>query len=203
LRRVDDENDRAAACADRAADAMTIPDTSIHWPGRFATPRVLARPLGGDDAVLFAALYVDAYTMAQIGEPLGPEAADRAFAAALRQMRRAPPSARYWRLDEGDDPLGLLSLVPDAERRTAETGLMLVGAGRARGIAREVLAALLPPVLVPGGLDALWTRHRVGHGAAEGLMRGLRFEKVGATGWSRWQMTATHWQMLVGRARSV
>lgn len=179
-------------------------DVSVYWPDVFTTDRLRATLLCDDDAGLFAALYADAPTMAQVAAPLAPAATARAFSAALRQMRRLPPVARYWRLDEGGVALGLLSLVADADRRTAETGLLLGGAARARGVAREALAALLPQVLCPGGLEAVWTRHRTGHGAAAGLMRHLRFEdRTGEPGWVRWQMTAGRWQKLAAEAGRV
>ena len=179
-------------------------DVSVYWPDGFTTDRLRATPLCEDDAALFAALYADAATMAQVAAPLSAAAAARAFAAALRQMRRLPPAARYWRLEEGGEALGLLSLVADAERRTAETGLLLDSAGRTRGVAREALSALLPQVLYPGGLGAVWTRHRTGHGAAAGLMRHLRFEELaGEAGWVRWQMTAARWQKLAAEAGRV
>ena len=172
-------------------------DVSEVWPGAFTTTRLRAAPLCEADGALFAALYGDADTMAQVGAPLDREAAGRALAAALRQMRSAPPKARYWRLDEGPHALGLLSLVINAGRTTAETGLLLGAGARTRGIAREALAALLPRVVCAGGLEAVWTRHRTGHAAAEGLMRSLGFAPLDAeTGWARWRMDQTRLQAL-------
>ncbi|WP_394004864.1 GNAT family N-acetyltransferase [Luteimonas sp. WGS1318] len=164
-------------------------DVSAVWPDMFTTARLRATPLCEADGALFAALYGDAETMAQVGAPLDVEAAGRALSAALRQMRSDPPRARYWRLDDGPHALGLLSLVIDAGRTTAETGLLLGAGARTRGIACEALAALLPRVICAGGLEAVWTRHRPGHAAAEGLMRSLGFAPLdAAAGWARWQM---------------
>lgn len=172
-------------------------DVSAVWPGAFTTTRLRATPLCEADGALFAALYGDAETMAQVGAPLDADAAGRALAAALRQMHSEPPRARYWRLDEGPHALGLLSLVVDAARTTAETGLLLGAGARARGIAREALTALLPYVLGTGGLDAVWTRHRTGHTAAEGLMQSLGFAPLDAeAGWARWRMDRTRLQPL-------
>ena len=172
-------------------------DVSSVWPGEFTTARLRATPLCDADGALFAALYGDADTMAQVGTPLDAEAARRALSAALRQMCSDPPRARYWRLDEGPQALGLLSLVVDPTRTTAETGLLLCAGARSRGIAREALAALLPRVIRTGGLESVWTRHRTGHAAAEGLMRALGFAPLdAAAGWARWQMDRARLQAL-------
>lgn len=172
-------------------------DVSEVWPGALTTTRLRATPLCEADDALLAALYGDADTMAQVGAPLDLEAAGRALSAALRQMRSDPPRARYWRLDEGPHALGLLSLVADPDRRTAETGLLLCAGARARGVAREALAALLPRVICASGLEAVWTRHRTGHAAAEGLMRSLGFAPLdAAAGWARWQIDQAGLQAL-------
>lgn len=172
-------------------------DISAVWPDVFTTARLRATPVSEVDGALFAALYGDVETMAQVGALLDVDAAGRALSAALRQMRSDPPRARYWRLDQGPHALGLLSLVVDTARTTAETGLLLGAGARTRGLAREALAELLPHVVCAGGLDAVWTRHRPGHAAAEGLMRSLGFSPLeGAAGWARWQMDRTRLQAL-------
>ncbi|MDR6992527.1 GNAT family N-acetyltransferase [Luteimonas sp. 3794] len=172
-------------------------DVSAVWPDVFSTERLCATPVSEVDGALFAALYGDAETMAHIGAPLDVDAAARGLSGALRQMRSDPPKARYWRLDEDGHAAGLLSLVVDPDRHTAETGVLLGDGARGRGIAREALAALLPRVVCAGGLDAVWTRHRPGHAAADGLMRALGFAPLGtADGWARWQMDRRRLQAL-------
>ena len=65
------------------------------------------------------------------------------------------------------------------------------------GDAAATLAALLPRVVCTGGLEAVWTRHRTGHAAAEGLMRSLGFAPLDAeAGWARWQMDRARLQAL-------
>ena len=111
-------------------------------PRTFVTPRLQARLLDGQDAELFAACYGDAATMRHVGPTLDSAATARAFAAALRQLRSDPPAAFYWRLDTAAGAVGLLSLVPDVNRRRAETGVLLCAA-RGQGVAREALSMLL------------------------------------------------------------
>jgi len=172
-------------------------DVSALWPDVFTTARLRATPVCEADGALFAALYGDAGTMAQVGAPLDEAAVAGTLSAALRQMRSDPPRARYWRLDEGTRGVGLLSLVVDAARTTAETGVLLGAGARTRGVAREALAALLPQVMGAGGLDAVWTRHRPGHAAAVGLMQSLGFAPLeAADGWARWRMDRTRCQAL-------
>lgn len=165
-------------------------------PRTFVTPRLQARLLDGQDAELFAACYGDAATMRHVGPTLDSAATARAFAAALRQLRSDPPAAFYWRLDTAAGAVGLLSLVPDVNRRRAETGVLLCAA-RGQGVAREALSMLLAHAFAGDALDAVWTRHRPGHVAAEGLMRALAFLRLDdAGGCVRWEMSRDRWCQL-------
>ena len=181
------------------ADTAPGGDT-LGWPGAFAVADMHARPLDDDDADLFATLYGDPATMRHVGPVLDPRAAARAFAAAQRQMRLHPPAARYWRLGTGQGAYGLLSLVPDADRRSAETGVLLPPAVQGQGVATAMLGHLRDCLFGAGALDVLWTRHRSGHAAAVGLMRRLGFVEVPpGQGWQRWQLERDTWRALVGR----
>lgn len=176
-------------------------DTATRWPGIFATSRLQARLLDEQDAALFVACYGDVATMRQVGPTLDTRAAGRAFAAALRQLRSDPPAALYWTLGTATESVGLLSLVPDPDGRRAETGVLLKS-GRGEGLAREVLSMLLCHVLTADALEAVWTRHRPGHAAAEGLMRALAFLPLeDADGWRRWQMQRDRWHGLAHDTR--
>lgn len=168
------------------------------WPADFEIDGVRATLLADGDADLFFALYGDPATMRHVAPVLDPHAANRAFDAAQRQMRAAPPVARYWRLDTAPGARGLLSLVPDADGRAAETGLLLPSAAQGRGVATAALGHLCDAVLGAGALDALWTRHRVGHAAAVGLMQRLGFRsETPADGWQRWCLECLTWRALV------
>ncbi|TDK32915.1 GNAT family N-acetyltransferase [Luteimonas terrae] len=180
---------------------MTGQTEAVRWPEDFEVAGIRATLLGDGDSAVFPALYGNPATMQQIGDVLDRPATMRAFAAARRQMRADPPVARYWCLDAGADVRGLLSLVPDTNGRTAETGLLLPPALQARGVATAVLGHLRDAVLGTGALDALWTRHRAGHAAAAGLMRRLGFEaQAPADGWQRWRLHRNAWCRLVGHA---
>jgi len=178
------------------------PATAAHtlgWPDAFEIAGLRATPLTDDDADLFAALYGDPATMRHVGPALDHDAARRAFMAARRQMRGDPPAARYWRLDTATGTDGLLSLVPDAAGRIAETGLLLPPALQGQGVATAALGHLRDAVFGAEAFDALWTRHRPGHAAAAGLMRRLGFvPKAPADGWQRWRLERGTWRALVG-----
>lgn len=179
-----------------ADTASTAPPRG--WPGDFRATGVRATLLADADADLFVALYGDPATMRHVAPALDPHAAHRAFAGAQRQVRAKPPLARYWRLDTASGARGLLSLVPDAGGRAAETGLLLPPAMQAQGVATAALGHLCDAVLRANAFDALWTRHRVGHAAAVGLMRRLGFvPETPADGWQRWCLDRRTWRALV------
>ncbi len=180
-----------------SADPAPVASSRV-WPGDFLAAGVRATLLGDKDADLFVALYGDPATMRHVAPVLDLQAAHRAFAAALRQMQAAPPAARYWRLETVSGADGLLSLVPDADGRTAETGLLLPPAAQAQGVATAALGHLCDAVLRADAFDALWTRHRIDHAAAVGLMRRLGFvPEVPADGWQRWRLERRTWRALV------
>lgn len=179
-----------------ADTALAIPPQG--WPDDFEIARARATLLADGDVDLFAALYGDPETMRHVAPVLDRQAANRAFAAAQRQMRANPPVARYWRLDTASGAQGLLSLVPDVDGRTAETGLLLPPAAQARGVATAALGHLRDAVLGADAFEALWTRHRVGHRAAVGLMQRLGFVPgAPADGWQRWCLDRRTWRALV------
>mgnify|MGYP000878705294 CR=1 FL=1 len=178
---------------------MTAHAASGAWPQDFEVADMRATLLDDGDPALFAALFGDPATMQGVGPALDRHAATRAFSAARRQMQADPPAARYWCLDAGVPARGLLSLVPDADGRAAETGVLLPPALQARGVATAVLGHLCDVVLGTGALDALWTRHRAGHAAAAGLMRRLGFEaRPPENGWQHWRLERDAWRRLVG-----
>lgn len=173
------------------------------WPEDFETGGVRAALLTDDDAALFLALYGDPATMRQVGPALDPAAARRAFAAARRQMRGDPPAARFWRLTTAVGTHGLLSLVPDAGGRAAESGLLLAPSAQRQGVATAALGHLCDVALGTGAFEALWTRHRPGHAAAVGLMRRLGFARdAPEDGWQRWRLDRETWRRLAGGLRA-
>ncbi|MFL6585803.1 MAG: GNAT family N-acetyltransferase [Luteimonas sp.] len=178
--------------------ADTASATSPHgWPADFHATDVRATLLSDGDADLFVALYGDPAAMRQVAPTLDRHAATRAFAAARRQMQAAPPVARYWRLDTDSRSRGLLSLVPDADGRAAETGLLLPSAMQGQGVATTAFGHLRDAVLRNAAFDALWTRHRIGHAAAMGLMQRLGFvPEAPADGWQRWRLDRRTWRAL-------
>lgn len=164
------------------------------------TPRLHLRPLRRDDEAIYCALYTDAGVMRHVVEPLTAAAAQRAFAAVMRQLAAVPPQSHYWILASrgAGEALGLMALVPDREDgMSAEVGVLLFGPAQCRGYAAEAIAALADAVFAAPDHRRLWTRHGRENPAAVGLMRKLGFEPIedAATGPApvRWQLWRGTW----------
>lgn len=111
-----------------------------------AAPSPILRPLAGDDADLYLALYTDPVAMRLVGEPLDAAAAQRALATSLRLG--ALPELRYrlWtiRPDASADAVGLAGLRrgPGFPAAAGEIGVMLLPSWQGQGLGTAALAAL-------------------------------------------------------------
>lgn len=165
-------------------------------PCTFVTDCLRLQPLGVGDEALYVALYTDADTMRDVDAPLTQERAGRAFRTVMRQVTGDPPDAWYWTLAlrSSREPMGIMALVPDAGRASAELGLVLPARWQGLGHASEAITALQAELLHRRGLDALWTRHRHGHAAAAGLMRRVGFRPdAECEGFERWRSMRAEW----------
>lgn len=153
-------------------------------PVRFRTDRLQLRPLADGDRALYVELYTDADVMRHVGAPLSPQAAGRGFEAVQRQMGQAPPRAWYWVAcvrDSGREA-GLLALMFDRGRESAEFGMMMPAWARGSGYATEAVGALVAHALGGEGataagssLQRLHIRHAPGHAAGARVMAKLGF----------------------------
>ena len=160
-------------------------------PERFQAGRLDLRPLEDADRPLYISLYTDADVMCHVGAPLSTEAASRAFEAVRRQMRRDPPQAWYWVAcvrGSGRDA-GLLALMFDPGRGSAEFGMLMFPWAQGRGHATEAVAALVAHAFADpgapgqgGGVSRLHTRHARGHPAGPRVMERLGFVAAPAGG---------------------
>lgn len=170
----------SAAAARAGAGGEVVPGL----PRRFQAGRLDLRPLGHADRPLYVSLYTDADVMRHVGAPLSVEAASRAFEAVRQQMRRAPPQAWYWAAcvrGSGRDA-GLLALMFDPGRRSAEFGMLMFPWAQGRGHATEAVGTLVAHAFAdvgePGtrsGLGRLHTRHACAHPAGPRVMEKLGF----------------------------
>lgn len=147
----------------------------------FDTPRLHLRPLRGEDASIYCALYTDASVMAHIGTPLAPVVASRQFADACRFNDDPAGVQRRWAVIEraSGAGLGLLALLGDrTDPGNAELGVMLLPGGQGRGLARELNDAVLDRAFGAGGwgLHRVWARHASGHAAAAQALFASGFE---------------------------
>lgn len=154
-------------------------------PCRFETVRLILRPLANADRPFYTGLYTDPDVMRHVGPPLSPEAAAGAFAAVRRQMRLDPPQAWYWVVAprSGSAPAGLLAVMFDPGRESAEFGMMMPAWAHGSGYATEAVAALVALAIGGDGgaaaqgrrLQRLHTRHVQGHPAGARVMDKLGF----------------------------
>lgn len=166
-----------------AGQADTGDEVVPGLPCRFRTGRLDLRPLDDGDRVLYVDLYTDADVMRHVGAPLSPEAAGRGFNAVQRQMRQGPPQAWYWVacLRGSGREAGLLALMFDPGRESAEFGMMMPAWSRGTGYATEAVGALVAHSLGEGAsaagsrLQRLHTRHVPGHPAGPRVMAKLGF----------------------------
>ncbi len=165
-------------------------------PCAFDTGHLHLQPLDAGDEAFYVALYTDADAMRDVDVPLTPERATRAFRTVLRQVGRDPPGAWYWTLAlrSSHEQVGIMALVPDAGRVSAELGLVLPVRWQGLGHASEAITALQVELMRRRGLDVLWTRHRRGHAAAAGLMQRVGFRPDGERdGFERWRSVREEW----------
>lgn len=148
------------------------------WRRALPTPRLLLRPMDGDDADAFCALYGDTEVMRRVGPPLDDAAARVAFTRMQAQAVARPPRAHYWMiLPHGtQDPVGLIALVHDrGAPEGAECGILLQGPAQACGYATEAIATVALAAFADYGVTRLWTRHAAANTAVVALMRRLDF----------------------------
>jgi RimJ/RimL family protein N-acetyltransferase len=147
------------------------------------TPRLRLRVLRESDQAFYCSLYADAGTMRYIGPPLDAERAARRFRAALSALRRRSPRLITFVMIERATlvPVGIGSLRFCAvQQRRAEAGIILQTAARARGYAREALAALVAQVFAACPVDRIRALHSVDHSAAGRTIASVGFV-AGAT----------------------
>ena len=155
----------------------------------FDTVRLHLRPLGENDESLYCRLYADPLVMRHIGASMSPDAARRSFRTALRQQG---DKRHLWIITERSAGVdrGMLGVTPEGD--AAEVGVMLFTEGQGRGLAAELLSAIIPALFGDLAVERLWTRHANANRPARSLMSDLGFEPIGAAGNSvgeqRWQI---------------
>lgn len=148
----------------------------------FETARLLMRPLLPADEAFYCACYTDPVLMQHIGEPLTHEVALRSFKAALLVNSTLPIRRRTWVMQDtqSHSVIGLLGIVCDEVRPepvNAQIGAIIVDQFQSRGFAAEAITALVDIAFTYSNLATLYTQHTAHHGAANGLMEKLGFQR--------------------------
>lgn len=162
------------------------------------TPRLRLRVLRASDVAFYCGLYSDLDTMRYIGPPLDDARAVRSFRTARAALRRAPAGLITFVIADRATrtPIGIGSLAfGAAEQRDVEAGIILHGAARARGYAREALAALVERVFAACPVDRIRALHSVDHSVAGRTIGSVGFERAGTTGESRGQTAMQVWML--------
>lgn len=156
------------------------------------TDRLHLRLLAEPDLGLYRSLYTCPRVMAQIGAPLAPDAATRAFAAAVRHNGLDVPGHRTFAAFDrgGGSAIGIGALLRTGDR--AEIGLMLLPSAWDGQRSRELIQALVDYGFGHMGLSALDAICRKGPNARFGrrMARLLGFLESGTApaGTTRWQL---------------
>ena len=166
----------------------------------FDTARLHLRPLGEGDEALYYRLYTDPDLMRHIATPLSPEAAQRGFHAALKQLGG---KRMLWVIITRNGSArgaerGILGIVPEGE--AAEVGVMLFAEGQACGFAAEVISAIADVLFQTSEIRRLWARHAVDNRAMSRVMEKLEFvpqtsESANDLSELRWQLLREEWLM--------
>ena len=180
------------------------------------TARLRLRLLRASDQAFYCSLYKDADTMRHIGPPLDTEHAARCFRAARSTSRRAALQRQPLRVvtfvmieNATRAPIGIGSLqLGGAQHCEAEAGIILHRAARARGYAREALAALVARVFAAWPVDRIWAQHSVHHSLAGrvigsvGFARGVTTEGgSGRAAMQVWTLDRASWNSNKNRSR--
>jgi RimJ/RimL family protein N-acetyltransferase len=162
------------------------------------TPRLRLRVLRASDLAFYCGLYSNPDTMRYIGPPLDEARAIRSFRAARAALRRTPARLITFVIAKRATrtPIGIGSLAFGAtEQRDVEAGIILHGAARASGYAREALAALVERVFAACPVDRIRALHSVDHSVAGRTIGSVGFERAGTTGESRGQAAMQIWTL--------
>lgn len=165
---------------------------------RLRTDRLDLRLLGESDAPLYVRLYTCPRVMAQVGAPLDPAAAARAFAAAVAHNHRARPGHRTFSAfdRDGGDAVGIGALARRGTR--AEIGLLLLPSAWDGRRSHEVLDALVAYGFGSMGLDGLDAVCRLGPNVrpSRRLVRPYGFEEVvpERPGTMHWRLERAAWR---------
>lgn len=129
---------------------------------KFATERLIIRPLAEQDQALYIALYTSTEVMQNICPPLSEQEADKAFRNTIKIMTRAQPKIMTWAIvnSANNETIGILGLtwpkkkqpiypskvkivVTQKDIKQVELGIIISSKAHRMGFAQEAITALL------------------------------------------------------------
>lgn len=144
------------------------------------TARVRLRALARGDLHLFQLLYCDAETMRHVGRPLSRARAAASLRATVDAGRKSS-GPRFFVIVErhGRQSVGLCSIRPTPDAGCLEVGIMLVRAGRGRGLAGEALRSLIHATFRRLPITAVSVQYRSANAAMSRVCDKLGFAPAG------------------------
>jgi len=169
----------------------------------FETARLFLRPLQEGDEALYYSLYTDPETMRFIAPPLSAEQASSRFRKIVARQREPSIDGRYLAMIEKAtrQPIGICGTSHlDAQAQRLEVGMVLLREGRNRGVAKEVLAALMKRIFAASSIDEIEVKFSAENRAAEQLVISLGFapcadaaREPGLLSECRWSVYRSSW----------
>lgn len=169
----------------------------------FETARLFLRPLDLGDKALFCGLYTDPETMRFIGPPLSTEQASNRFRKIVMRQREPSIENRFLAVIEKatQQSIGICGTSHhDRQAQRLEVGVVLRREGRNRGVAKEVLAALVRRIFAASSIDEIEVKFSTENQAAGQLVISLGFTpcadtagKPGLLSECRWSVYRSSW----------
>lgn len=145
---------------------------------KFETERLVMRLLDEQDKKLYCFLYTDPRTMRQIGEPLSPEQAEKAFRVTLCSMASGSKKILSWVIIDKQtlQPIGIQGFNEEkSEVNTFNIGIMLTRLANGKLIPEEALTGLIQFGFSSLNIERIKTEFGQTHKASARITKKLGF----------------------------
>jgi RimJ/RimL family protein N-acetyltransferase len=194
---------KKTAKAKKPAKAKRSAKSKKSSPFYAQSKRLAYRLITPADEALYCELFTDAKALEHVGPALSPDRASASFKKALEYTAIKPVKQRISVIVERatKKPIGIASLkLTDADRRSAEGGILLKPTAHAQRFAIESSLALISVAFRHHTIDELTAQVSVEHKAGEKLVVGSGYSlhsQIAPEGdraaRNRWAMTRELW----------